>query len=188
VRRLSLLIGIALIGIAFAAGTRVADSRQGLIAEVVALLGGLAGLALLLYGIFSGARPSRDAARVLTKSTRSSQETRTANDLVIGGIGIVLSIILFGGLAISGDILWAALGLILLLPMLAGSVYMTLRFVHAADRDWRIDLRAFWKGSKQKQDADHDQNGGPDDTPGHEPKVFGEKQQARDDEDATEHN
>jgi NAD/NADP transhydrogenase beta subunit len=188
VRRLSLLIGIALIGIAFAAGTRVADSRQGLIAEVVALLGGLAGLALLLYGIFSGARPSRDAARVLTKSTRSSQEMRTANDLVIGGIGIVLSIILFGGLAISGDILWAALGLILLLPMLAGSIYMTLRFVHATDRDWRIDLRAFWKGSKQKQDADHDQNGGPDDTPGHEPKVFGEKQQARDDEDATEHN
>ena len=54
---LALAIGAALIAIAFVAGGRVADTREGLIAEVVVLLAGLVGVGLVLYAWISGARP-----------------------------------------------------------------------------------------------------------------------------------
>jgi len=39
-----------LVVIAFMAGARVADTREGLLFEVIALLAGLAGVLLILYG------------------------------------------------------------------------------------------------------------------------------------------
>jgi len=48
-RRLSLAAGFALIVLAFAAASRVTDTRAGLVAEIVTLLGGLAGIGLLTY-------------------------------------------------------------------------------------------------------------------------------------------
>src|SRR5258707_14326041 len=43
--------GVILVVVAFLAGSRVADTREGLIYEVVTLLAGLAGVSLLLYGL-----------------------------------------------------------------------------------------------------------------------------------------
>jgi hypothetical protein len=43
-------VGLVLVAIAFVAGTRVADTRAGLIAESTALLAGGAGVGLLVYG------------------------------------------------------------------------------------------------------------------------------------------
>src|SRR5260370_15627431 len=54
VRWISLGAGTALVALAFAAATRVSDTREGLIAEAITLLGGLAGVALLIYGFTAG--------------------------------------------------------------------------------------------------------------------------------------
>ena len=56
-RWLALVIGAVLVAIAFVAAGRVADTREGLMAEVVALLAGLAGVSLVLYAWVAGARP-----------------------------------------------------------------------------------------------------------------------------------
>lgn len=40
--------------------------------------------------------------------------------------------ILLGGLALSGGGLWLGLGFALLLPMIAGSVYLCVRFLRAS--------------------------------------------------------
>ena len=48
-RWLSVIAGVALLALAIAAVTRVADTREGLVAEIVTLLGALAGVSLLIY-------------------------------------------------------------------------------------------------------------------------------------------
>jgi hypothetical protein len=141
-RWLSLGAGVALVAIAFAAATRVADTREGLISEAITLLAGLVGISLVLYGLFANARPARTTAQAARPTrTEKKQTVPTANALVIGGGGIVLAAGLLAGLAISGGLLWAGLGLILLLPMVAGSAYLCIRFVRSPERDWTIDLR-----------------------------------------------
>ena len=141
-RWLSLGAGVALVAIAFAAATRVADTREGLISEVITLLAGLVGISLILYGLFANVRPSRTTAQAARPTNSEKKQTvPTANALVIGGGGIVLAAVLLTGLAISGGVLWAGLGLILLLPMVAGSAYLCIRFVRSPERDWTIDLR-----------------------------------------------
>lgn len=127
--------GVALLIVAVVAATRVADTREGLIAEVVTLLGGLAGIGLLMYGLV--ARPGQPARVDATAqaTTPSGQAVRPAKQLVLGIGGIVLSLVLVGCLAISGGIVWAAFGLVLLLPMMAGSVFLCVRFLRAAKRD-----------------------------------------------------
>ncbi len=128
--------------VAFAAATRVADTREGLISEVITLLAGLVGISLILYGLFANVRPSRTTAQAARPTNSEKKQTvPTANALVIGGGGIVLAAVLLTGLAISGGVLWAGLGLILLLPMVAGSAYLCIRFVRSPERDWTIDLR-----------------------------------------------
>jgi hypothetical protein len=127
-RWVSIGIGIVLIGVAFAAGTRVADTREGLIAEVITLLGGLAGISFLLYGMFAHVR------RPLPASVHQPAQpiaVRPSRDLAIGGGGLLLAATLLSGLAISGGWQWAALGLVLLLPMIAGSLYLCARFLRA---------------------------------------------------------
>jgi len=128
-RWLSLAAGIAFVVVAFAAGTRVADTRDGLIAEVITLFSGLAGVSLVLYGLFGGMRPAPrpGAARTPPPPTRPP----SARDLAIGAGGLGLASILLGGLFISSGWQWAALGFVILLPMIVGSAFLCGRFLMA---------------------------------------------------------
>lgn len=129
-RWLSLVTGIAFVALAFGAATRVADTRDGLIAEVVTLFSGLAGVSLVLYGLFAGPRPATNPAGAAT--TRAPQaRPPSARDLAIGAGGLGLAAILLGGLFISAGWQWAALGFVILLPMIAGSAYLCSRFLLA---------------------------------------------------------
>lgn len=127
-RRLSLISGIALVAIAFGAATRVADTREGLIAEVITLFAGLVGISLVLYGLFAGARP---AARPAVARSPAPARTPTARDFAIGASGLGLAAILVGGLVITAGLQWAALGSVVLLPMIAGSAVLCARFLRA---------------------------------------------------------
>src|SRR5438270_950454 len=108
-RGISLVAGAALVVLAFAAATRVSDTHEGLIAEVITLLGGVAGIGLLVYGL--AARRMAPNARSLSRELqpRPDPRPRATRDLVLGTGGIVLALILVGGLAFSGGALWAVL-------------------------------------------------------------------------------
>jgi len=132
--------GLLLVAVAFIAATRVADTREGLIAEVVTLISGLAGVSLLLYGLI----PKRAAPASSVRTPRaegSGPGPRTANDLLFGGLGLLLAAVLLGGLVLSAGWLWALLGAVLLLPMTIGCGYLLAVFIRAPQREWRIDLR-----------------------------------------------
>ena len=124
---------MALVALAFAAATRVADTQEGLVAEIVTLLGGLAGVVLLIYGLAARGRalPASSPAPQAT-APNPRPPSRSRRDLLLGAGGIVLAVILLGGLGASGGFWWAAIGAVLLLPMLAGSVYLCLRFLRAS--------------------------------------------------------
>jgi hypothetical protein len=128
-RWVSLVAGIAFVVLAFAAAMRVTDTRDGLIAEVVTLFSGLAGVSLVLYGLFARARPT-PSPRVATAS-RSPARPPSARDLAIGAGGLALAVILIGGLLLSAGWQWAALGFVILLPMIAGSAVLCGRFLMA---------------------------------------------------------
>lgn len=133
--------GVVLVAVAFAAATRVADTREGLIYEVVTLLAGLAGVSLLLYGLvatFSPARPTVPAPPIAADPT---EKVHNAGELLIGASGLVLAAILLAGIAASAGGWWALLGSVLLLPMIAGCVYLCVTFVRGPLRDWKIDLQ-----------------------------------------------
>jgi hypothetical protein len=140
VRWLALAAGAALVAIAFLAGSRVADTREGLVAEVIALLAGLAGVSLLMYGWVAANIRSHAAAPPQVKSLPVIQ-VRTANELVVGSIGLLGALFLVVGIGLSAGMPWAALGLVLLLPMVIGSAYLCVRFLRAPERDWKIDLK-----------------------------------------------
>src|SRR2546421_2289804 len=131
-RWMSLVAGGTLIALAFAAATRVSDTREGLIAEVITLLGGLAGVGLLVYGLAAGRAPGGRQSSAPRQDGRPGPRPRTARDLVLGAGGIALAAILLGGLALSGGVLWAAFGLALLVPMISGCVYLCVRFLRAS--------------------------------------------------------
>ena len=130
-RWLSLVAGVALIVIAIAAVTRVADTREGLIAEVVTLLASAAGVSLLIYGLTARRRASSAPAAAPQRSAEPAAAERSRRDVALGAGGIALSGILVTGLAMTGGLLWATLGVALLLPMFAGSVYLCVRYVRA---------------------------------------------------------
>jgi len=148
VRWVSLGAGIALIVLAFAAATQVADTRAGLIAEVITLLAGLAGIGLLLYGLIGGA--SRSRSRVARPRPPQVQQpaVRPVTDLLAGAGGIVIALVLLSGLAITGGFEWAGFGLLILLPMIAGCTYLCVRFARAPARDWKVELK---KPGREKQ-------------------------------------
>lgn len=132
---------MVLVAVAFAAATRVADTREGLIYEVVTLLAGLAGVSLLLYGLvatFSHPRPAAAAPPVVTPV---ADRVHNAGELLVGAGGLVLAATLLAGIAATAGGLWALLGSILLLPMIAGCIYLCVTFARAPLRDWKIDLR-----------------------------------------------
>jgi peptidoglycan/LPS O-acetylase OafA/YrhL len=128
-RRFALVAGAALVVVAFAAATRVADTREGLIAEVVTLLAGGAGVGSLIYGLVAR-QQTRRSERVVRPPR--PVRPRTTGDLVLGAGGVALAAILVIGLAISGGPLSAVFGLALLLPMIAGCVYLCVRFLRAS--------------------------------------------------------
>jgi hypothetical protein len=132
--------GLLLVAIAFIAATNVADTRQGLIAEIVTLLSGLAGVALLLYGLVPK-RPARTSAGGPRPASAAVQGPRTANDVLIGSVGLLLAAVLITGIVLSAGWMWALLGAVLLLPMTIGCGYLLAAFIRAPQREWRIDLR-----------------------------------------------
>jgi hypothetical protein len=188
VRWLSILAGVALIAVAFVAVTRVDNTRQGLIAEVITYLGGLSGLILLFYGLFARPHASASDKRRPSKAIEPEPKIRTANDLVLGTAGILVAIVLVSGLAITSGTLWAFLGFVVLLPMVAGSFYLSLRFLRSPTRDWRVDLRPFHDAAREKKHPNDDQSGGPDHVPVDKSQVVGEKKKAYDEQDQTEGN
>jgi hypothetical protein len=127
VRWLSLSAGIVLIAVAFAAATRVADTREGLIAEVITLLAGLLGISLVLYGLFAGRAPARST----TPHAPAPARAPSTREFTIGAGGLALAVLLIGGLIVSAGWQWGALGLVLLLPMIIGSAYLCGRFLRA---------------------------------------------------------
>jgi hypothetical protein len=139
-RWIAAVLGLALVVVAFVAGGRVADTREGLIAEVVTLLAGLTGVLLLLYGLVPkrAARVSNVAA---SAAVRRAAGPRSANDLLLGAVGLLVAAVLLTGLLMSGGWQWALIGGLLLLPMVAGCVYLCAAFASAPERDWTIDLR-----------------------------------------------
>ena len=147
-RWVSLGVGATLLLIAFAAATRVADTRQGLIAEIVTLLAGLAGISLLLYGLIGGASRSASPVERRGPAKPSAPAVRPLTDLLAGAGGIVIALVLLGGLAVSGGFEWAGFGLLIMVPMIAGSVYLCVRFARAPARDWKIELK---KPGREKQ-------------------------------------
>ena len=131
-RWFALLIGILLVAVAFTAGTRVSDTREGLIAEVVTLLAGMAGVILLISALSLMRSPS--AAATSTPAARAAQppRRRSRNDIWLGTGGIALAIVLLAGLAVSAGFWWSVAGLVLLLPMILGSLYLCVRFLRAS--------------------------------------------------------
>ena len=136
--------GLALIAIAFIAATRVEDTREGLIAEIVTLLAGLIGVGLLLYGLVPRRAGSKQSGRRRLRPL-DRDSPRSANDLILGSAGILVAIVLVGGLALSGGLIWAALGGALLIPLIAWSGYLVISFARAAKRDWSVDLSRLFR-------------------------------------------
>ena len=183
---MSVIAGLALIAVAAIAAVRVENSREGLIAEAITLLGGMAGLVLLFYGIYSRPRPSTSVLSASSRTIATEPKVRSANDLMLGTAGILITSGLLSGLWFSGGLLWAGFGFLLLLPMVAGSFYLCLRFLRAPTRDWRVDLRSFRGATSQKKNAYHDQSDRPDDIPVNKSQVVGEKKDASDNQDQTQ--
>ena len=99
-RWLALVAGAGLIALAFGAGTHVADTREGLIAEVITLMAGLVGVSLLLYGLLAGA--ARPAPRPTTSpSSPAPVRAPSPKEFTIGVAGLGLALLLISGLAIT---------------------------------------------------------------------------------------
>lgn len=136
------MAGVVLVVVAFFAAARVADTRVGLVFETITLLAGLAGVSLILYGLFATTGQPNDPAGARSPViVATPPRARSANDLLLGGSGLLLATILIIGIALSTGPLWALLGLVLLLPMIAGCAYLCFRFLRAPEREWRIDLQ-----------------------------------------------
>jgi hypothetical protein len=130
-----------LVAVAFLAGGRVADTRQGLVFEVVALLAGLAGVSLILYGWVAPALRAHPASPREPVTLPPTAQIRSANELLIGGGGLVIAAGLVVGIGLSAGILWALMGVALLLPMSIGCAYLCIRFFRSPQREWRVDFQ-----------------------------------------------
>jgi hypothetical protein len=127
VRGLSLIAGVALVVVAFGAATRVADTREGLIAEVITLLAAVAGIGLVMYAVFARAL----LAPVPGVARPAPARLPNRRDLAIGSSGLILAAVLIAGLVITAGWQWAAWGCVLLFPMIAGSAFLCGRYLRA---------------------------------------------------------
>lgn len=141
-RWLALGAGAVMVTVAFLAGARVADTREGLIYEVISLFAGLAGVILILYGWVGASARAHPRAPSVPVKPPPPVRVRPANDLLIGAGGLAVVAILVVGAGVSNGILWALMALVLLLPMVIGCAYLCVRFFRAEERDWKLDLRA----------------------------------------------
>jgi hypothetical protein len=141
VRWAALGAGVVLVVAAFLAGSRVADTREGLIYEVITLLAGLAGVSLLLYGLVGPMSRAGRKPQSLRVAPPATQRVYNAGELVVGVAGLLISAVLLGGIAATVGLLWSLLGLVLLLPMIAGCVYLCVSFARAKNREWTIDFQ-----------------------------------------------
>ena len=133
-------LGVILIAGAFLTGARVADTREGLVYEVVTLLAGLAGVSLLLYGLVATlGRPLAGVPQAQT-AVQPGEKVHNAGELVVGVFGLSVAAILIVGIGVSAGVLWALLGSVLLLPMIAGCAYLCFTFARGPRREWRIDV------------------------------------------------
>ena len=142
-RKSALAAGVIFIAAAFAAATRVADTREGLIFEVATLFAGLAGVSLLLYGLVTTLGRPASSSPASPISARPENRVHNAAELVVGGSGLAVAAVLLGGIAATAGVLWSLLGVILLLPMIAGCAYLCFTFVRGPRREWRVDLQQF---------------------------------------------
>ena len=132
--------GAVLIAVAFLAATRVADTREGLIAEVVTLLAGLTGVSLFLYGLLATLSRPRTAVDA-PAAAGPGERVHNAGELLVGASGLLVAAILLAGIATTAGALWALVGAVLLLPMIAGCLYLCVTFARGPRRDWKIDLQ-----------------------------------------------
>jgi len=86
----------------------------------------------LIYALTARRRPGAATGATPSSASTPIARPRSTRDLVLGAGGVALAVLLLAGLAVSGGLLWAALGLALLLPMLAGCVYLCARFLRSA--------------------------------------------------------
>jgi hypothetical protein len=107
---------------------------------VITLMAGLAGVSLVLYGLV--ATLGRPQARVSEpqRTIPVAEKVHNAGELVLGVFGLLVAAILVVGIGVSAGVLWALVGSILLLPMIAGSAYLCLSFARGPRRAWRIDV------------------------------------------------
>ncbi len=140
-RWLALGAGVVLVAVAFVAASHVANTREGLVSEVVTLLAALTGVSLLLYGLVATLSSSRPSAPAPTTVSKVGEQVHNAAELLIGGMGILVAATLLIGIAITASALWALLGAVLLLPMIAGCLYLCFSFARGPRRDWRVDLQ-----------------------------------------------
>ena len=140
-RQPALGAGVILIAAAFAAATRVADTREGLVYEVVTLFAALAGVSLLLYGLVATLARSAPPPPSQPTAVRAGGQVHNSAELLVGGSGLLVAAILLAGIAATAGVLWLVLGSILLLPMIAGCAYLCIRFARGPKREWKLDLQ-----------------------------------------------
>jgi hypothetical protein len=68
-------------------------------------------------------------------------QVHNSAELVVGGSGLLVAAILLAGIAATAGVLWLVLGSILLLPMIAGCVYLCVRFARGPKREWKLDFQ-----------------------------------------------
>src|SRR5260370_8057596 len=105
---------------------------------MVTLVAGLSGVSFLLYGLvapMSRAGRTPQSPRVAPPATQS---VHNAGELLIGVAGLMISAVLLGGIAATAGLLWALLGGVFLLPMIAGCVYLCFSFARAEPRQCTI--------------------------------------------------
>jgi hypothetical protein len=134
-------VGVVLVAVAFVAAGRVADTRAGLVSEVVTLFAALIGVSLLLYGLVATLSTPRPRASTRPVVTKVGEQVHNAAELLVGVTGILVAAILLAGIAITASAAWALLGAVLLLPMIAGCFYLCFAFARAPRRDWKVDLQ-----------------------------------------------
>ncbi len=142
-RWLSLAAGAVLVVVAFLAGLRVSDSREGLVYEIVTLFSGLIGVSLLLYGLVANSFRGRGRARAPERPAllANVNQVHSLNELLVGAGGLVVAALLVVALAGSGGPLWGVLGFAILLPMVAGCGFLCYGFIRGPRRDWKLNLQ-----------------------------------------------
>jgi len=142
-RRAALAAGVVFIAAAFTAATRVANTREGLIFEVITLFSGLAGVILMIYGLVTTLGRQAPGTSAAPVSAVPANKTHNAAELLVGGSGLGVAAILLGGIAATAGVLWALLGAIMLLPMVVGCAYLCVTFAVGPHREWKVDIQQF---------------------------------------------